>query len=101
MKASPTLRACIAGLAKRTRDLLDRGRNLPAQISDARLSIEIRATIDLAYAINDLLLARDPLSEPVHLRKSQMLGITAGALASGVAARFARGGRRGAEARPK
>ena len=99
--ASPALRACIAGLAKRTRDLLDRGRNLPAQISDARLSIEIRATIDLAYAINDLLLVRDPLSEPVHLRKSQMLGITAGALASGVAARFARGGRRGAEARPK
>jgi hydroxysqualene synthase len=100
-KASPALRACIAGLAKRTRDLLDEGRHLPAQISDARLSIEIRAIIDLAYAINDLLLTRDPLSEPVHLRKSRMLGITLGALANGVAARFAGGGRRHAETPPK
>jgi squalene synthase HpnC len=100
-KAPPALRACTTGLAKRTRDLLDRGKDLPAQISDARLSVEIRATINLAYAINDLLLARDPLSEPVHLRKSQMFGITVAAFASGVMARFAGSRRRGAEARPK
>jgi squalene synthase HpnC len=99
-KASPALRACVMELAKRTRDLLDEGKDLPAQISDVRLSVEIRATIDLAYAINDLLLARDPLSEPVHLTKSQMLGITVGALANGVAARFANMRRR-PEARPK
>jgi squalene synthase HpnC len=99
-KASPALRACVIELAKRVRDLLDQGKDLPAQISDARLSVEIRATIDLAYAINDLLLARDPLSEPVHLTKSQMLGITVGALAHGVAARFANMRRR-PEARPK
>jgi hydroxysqualene synthase len=100
-KASPALRACLAELAKRTRDLLDRGKDLPAHISDPRLSVEIRATTDLAYAINDLLLARDPLSEPVHLRKSQILGITVGALANGVIARLAGSARRGAEARPK
>jgi phytoene/squalene synthetase len=89
-KASPALRTCLAGLAKHTRELLDRGRDLPAQISDGRLSIEIRATIDLAYAINDLLLVRDPLSEPVHLSKSQMLGTSLGAFANGVLARFTR-----------
>src|SRR5207253_5183134 len=57
-RASPALRACLASVAKRTRDLLDRGSDLPAQISDVRLSVEIGATIDLAYAINALLLAR-------------------------------------------
>jgi squalene synthase HpnC len=100
-KAPPALRACITGLARRTRELLDRGRDLPAQISNARLSVEIRATIDLAYAINDLLLARDPLSEPVHLRKSQIFRIAVAALASGVMSRFAGTRRRGAEGRPK
>jgi squalene synthase HpnC len=99
--ASAALRACLHDVAKRTRDLLDRGKDLPAQISDARLAVEIRATIDLAYAINNLLLARDPLSEPVHLKKSQMLGVTIGALASGVIAHFGGRGRRGVEARPK
>ena len=99
--ASAALRACLRDLTKRTRDLLDRGKDLPAQISDARLSVEIRATIDLAYAINDLLLAHDPLSERVHLKKSQMLATTVGALANGVMARFAGATRRSLEARPK
>jgi squalene synthase HpnC len=100
-KASPALRACLAGLAKRTRDLLDRGRGLPAQISDARLSVEIRATIDLAYAINDLLLKHDPLSEPVHLTKPRMLGLTFTALANGLMARLGGSSRRDAEAARK
>jgi phytoene/squalene synthetase len=95
VKASPALRACLAGLARRTRELLDTGSDLPAQISDARLSIEIRATIDLAYAINDRLLARDPLSERVHLSKPQTLGVTLGALANAIMTRFARRGGRG------
>lgn len=89
-KASPSLRGCLTDIARRTRDLIDRGRDLPAQISDARLSVEIRATIDLAYAINDLLLARDPLSEPVHLTKGEMLRITLRALGQGIVARFSR-----------
>jgi squalene synthase HpnC len=100
-KASPALRDCIAELANRTRDLLDEGRNLPAEILDARLSIEIGATIDLAYAINDLLLARDPLSEPVHLNKTEMLRVTLAALGRGMKARLTGGTRRGAEARSK
>jgi squalene synthase HpnC len=100
-KASLPLRECLAALAKQTRVLLERGRDLPAQISDLRLSVEIRATIELAYAINDLLLQRDPLSEPVHLTKPEMLRTTLAALASGVRARF-RGGKPGsAEARQR
>jgi squalene synthase HpnC len=97
-KASPALRACLAALAKRTRDLLDRGAGLPGEISDARLSVEIRATIDLAYAINDLLLGHDPLSEPVHLTKSRMLRMTVAALAGGVMARLGGASRRDAGA---
>jgi squalene synthase HpnC len=100
-RASPALRRCLVGLAKRTRDLLDRGAGLPAQISDARLSVEIRATIDLAYAINDLLLARDPLNEVVHLTKPRMLGLTVAALASGMMARLGGGAGRGAAAGQK
>jgi squalene synthase HpnC len=100
-KASPALRACLAGLAKRTRDLLDGGACLPAQISDARLSIEIRTTIDLAYAINRLLLAHDPLSEAVHLTKPRMLGLTIAALAVGLMTRLSGGSRRDAEAASK
>jgi squalene synthase HpnC len=99
--ASPELRRCLSELAKRTRDLLDRGAGLPGQISDMRLSIEIRATIDLAYAINDLLLTRDPLSEPVHLPKPRMLGLMIAALASGTMARLSRGAGRGAAAGQK
>jgi squalene synthase HpnC len=99
--ATPQLRQCLVGLAKRTRDLLERGASLPAQIADARLSVEIRATVDLAYAINDLLLARDPLSQPVHLTKPRMLGLTVAALGRGVVARLAGGASRGEEASPK
>jgi len=100
-RATPALRACLEELARRTRDLLDRGGDLPAQISDARLSVEIGATIDLAYAINGLLLARDPLSEPVHLAKTEMLRVTLAALGRGMKARLTGGGRRGAEVRSK
>ncbi|HEX3181473.1 MAG TPA: squalene synthase HpnC [Beijerinckiaceae bacterium] len=100
-RATPALRACLAELARRTRDLLDRGGDLPAQISDARLSVEIGATIDLAYAINGLLLARDPLNEPVHLAKTEMLRVTLAALGRGMKARLTGGGRRGAEVRSK
>jgi squalene synthase HpnC len=100
-KAPPGLRRCLVELAKRTRDLLDRGAGLPGQISDTRLSVEIRATIDLAYAINDLLLTRDPLSEPVHLTKARMLGLTVAALASGTMARLSRGAGRSAPAGQK
>jgi phytoene/squalene synthetase len=100
-KAPPTLRRCLIEVAKRTRDLLDRGAGLPGQISDMRLSVEIRATVDLAYAINDLLLTRDPLSEPVHLTKARMLGLTVAALASGTMARLSRGAGRSAPAGQK
>jgi squalene synthase HpnC len=100
-KASPAMRECLAALTTRTRDLLDHGRHLPERISNVRLSLEIRATTDLAYAINDLLLQRDPLSEPVHLTKGEMLRVTFRALARGVKGRFASGRRGRAEARQK
>ena len=69
-RASPALRACLRGLAGRTRALLDEGATLPEMIADPRLGLEIAVIVRLAKRINDLLLERDPLSENVHLSKA-------------------------------
>jgi squalene synthase HpnC len=71
--ASPALRACLRSIAERTRALLDEGAALPQMIVDSRLGLEISVILRLAYRINDLLLARDPLSENVHLGKPSTL----------------------------
>lgn len=71
--ASPALRRCIAGLAKRTGALLNESRPFASLIHDARLAMEVAAIQSLAERLIGVLLARDPLSERVHLSKSQML----------------------------
>lgn len=68
-KASPGLRACLRGLAEKTGTLIDAGARLPAQVRDFRLCLETAAIAQLARRLNDILLARDPLSERVHLTK--------------------------------
>ena len=82
-KASPALRRCIAGLAKRTGALLDESRPFASMINDARLAMEVAAIQSLAERLIGVLLTRDPLSERVHLSKSQMLmtGLSGAALA--------------------
>jgi squalene synthase HpnC len=72
-KATPALRHCLRDLALRNRALLEEGARLPREIKDFRLSMEIAVVVRHAFAIADLLIARDPLSENVKLGKGQML----------------------------
>jgi hydroxysqualene synthase len=71
-KASPALRACLRGLAIRNRTLLEEGQNLPHEIKNLRLGMEIAVVVRHAFRIADLLIARDPLSENVKLSKGEM-----------------------------
>ena len=83
-KASPELRQCLSGLARRTKALLQEGAALPVMVKDTRLGLEISVIYDMAIRIADLLIARDPLSENVKLSKGQMLGTTMSATLGGL-----------------
>jgi len=76
-KASPALRAVIAGLADKTWDLLDQSRPFAAGIRDARLAYEVAAIQRLAEDLTHKLMHRDPLSERVHHTKFETLGLLA------------------------
>ncbi len=67
-KASPDLLACIHELAERTKSLLGSA-ELSRAVKDLRLSLEVGAIERLARRLVDMLMTRDPLSEPVHLSK--------------------------------
>ncbi|HWA63245.1 MAG TPA: squalene synthase HpnC [Caulobacteraceae bacterium] len=74
-KASPALRRVITSLTRRTDDLLAQSRRLSGGVSDARLALEIAVIQRLAESLTKRLLARDPLSERVHHRKPEALGV--------------------------
>jgi squalene synthase HpnC len=82
-RASPALRGVIAALAERNAILLARAKPLAGQIRDWRLALEVGVIHRLAEDLNRRLLDRDPLSERVHHRKSEAVG-----LALSVAVRF-------------
>ena len=71
--ASPALIRCLQDLARRTGTLLNESRPFAATLRDTRLAMEVAAIQKLAERLVATLLVRDPLSERVHLRKSQML----------------------------
>jgi squalene synthase HpnC len=75
-KASPGLRRCLAGLAQRTDVLLQQGGILPDLVQDWRLALEISVIHTLAQRLTRILMQRDPLSEPVHLGKLSVAGIS-------------------------
>ncbi len=87
-KASPELRRCIAGLAKRTKALLREGDALPLMVEDRRLSLEISVIVALADRIADMLMTRDPLSENVHVGKAGAAGIALTAMLKGMLRRL-------------
>jgi squalene synthase HpnC len=89
-KASPALRACLRDLAIKNRALLVEGCALPHRIKDLRLGMEIAVIVRHAFAIADLLIARDPLSENVKLSKGQMLSGAALAAAGEALSRLTR-----------
>ena len=73
-RSSPQMLTCLHGLAERTGVMLEEGANLPIQIVDRRLSLEISAIVTLARHFVKLLREKDPLSENVRLGK---LGVAA------------------------
>lgn len=68
-RATPALRATIAGLAARTQGLLARSAGFAATIRDRRLAAEVAVIQRLAESLNTRLLTRDPLHDRVHHRK--------------------------------
>jgi squalene synthase HpnC len=79
-RSSPGLRAVIVELAQRTQDLLRRSRPLANQVRDGRLRLEIAVIQGLAEDLTRRLIARDPLSERVHHRKLELVGLAGSAL---------------------
>ena len=74
-QASPALREVIAGLARRTRALLDQSRPFAGQIADRRLALEVGVIQTLADSLTARLERRDPLSERVHHRPIEAIAL--------------------------
>ncbi|HXA40590.1 MAG TPA: squalene synthase HpnC [Phenylobacterium sp.] len=79
-RASPGLRAVIVAMAQRTAALLQRSRPLADQVRDRRLRLEVAVIQRLAEDLTRRLIARDPLSERVHHRKLELVGLAGSAL---------------------
>lgn len=74
-KASPALRSVIEGLALRTDALLAEAKPFADVIVDFRLGLEVTVIQKLAESLNRGLMKKDPLSQRVHHRKTEMLGL--------------------------
>jgi hydroxysqualene synthase len=70
-RGSPPLLGAIAALARRAEELVDEGAALIPQIADTRLALEIGTIHGLARRLVRRLQHRDPLSQSVHLSKSE------------------------------
>jgi hydroxysqualene synthase len=91
-RASAPLLQCLHSLAARTEILLNESRSLAAEVRDFRLGLEISVIQAFADKIVQLLKARDPLSQKVHLRPAQLLAHSVGGITSEAARRaFGRG----------
>ena len=75
--ASPALRGVIAELAAHTEELLFHSRPFASQIADRRLAYEVAVIQRLAEDLNRRLMTRDPLSERVHHKPWEALGLAA------------------------
>lgn len=74
-QASPALRNVIRGLAQKTDALLEDAKPFAGRIADFRLGLEVTVIQRLAESLNRGLTKKDPLSERVHHRKTEMLGL--------------------------
>ncbi len=81
-RASPALLRCVSGLAARTEKLLEEAAPLARHIRSGRLSLEVAVIHRLAMRIVQLLKSRDPLSERVHISKSQAFMVMLSVLVS-------------------
>jgi squalene synthase HpnC len=87
-RASVALRGVIRDLAQRTATLLGQSKPFASRIRDSRLGLEVSAIQMLAEDLNLRLMERDPLSERVHHRKDEALGLLARATARFVGGRL-------------
>jgi squalene synthase HpnC len=88
--ASPPLLDCLHKLAARTERLLSESDGFAGLISDTRLSLEVSVINTLAHRLTRLLATRDPLSEPVHLSKPAVAGVTLLGVLNGARRRLGR-----------
>ena len=70
-RASPALRKCLDDMVARTTALLRKCDGLEIQVNDMRLALEIAVIQTLAERLLRVLDQRDPLSERVHLTKTE------------------------------
>ena len=75
--ASSALRGVIAELAAHTEELLFHSRPFAGQIADRRLAYEVAVIQRLAEDLNRRLMTRDPLSQRVHHKPWEALGLAA------------------------
>ena len=87
-RAPDALRACLSDLARRTETLLTESSVLSGSVADLRLSLEIAVIQTLAERLVAKLKMRDPLSERVHLAKSEMGVWTLAGLSRGLRRRL-------------
>jgi squalene synthase HpnC len=78
-QASPALLQCLRGVVARTATLLDQAQGFSPGINDTRLGLEVAVIHALAKRLIGILTVRDPLSEVVHLSKSEAAMTAAGA----------------------
>ena len=79
-----------AKLAERTGRLLSESDGFAVLIDDTRLGLEVAVINTLAHRLTRLLMARDPLSENVHLRPPVVAGLTLVGLLAGASRRLGR-----------
>ncbi len=89
-RAGPALRQCIQGLVAHTGALLQESRGLAPNVGDTRLSLEISVIQSLAIRLLTILSVRDPLSESVHLTKTEAAVTAASGTARALLSRVAR-----------
>jgi len=89
-QASPALLAALHSLAQRTERLLSESDAFAQSIDDRRLSLEVSVINTLAHRITRLLIARDPLSERVHLSVPAVAGWTLAGILTGASRRLGR-----------
>jgi squalene synthase HpnC len=74
-RAPPALLSVIRRLAARCESLLGDARPLAVQVRDRRLALEIAVIQKLAESLTRRLIHRDPLSERVHHRPLEVMGL--------------------------
>jgi squalene synthase HpnC len=91
-QSTAPLLSCLHDLARKSETLLNDSESLGVQVVDSRLGFEIAVIQSYARRIVELLKARDPLSQRVHLSKPELIGAALTAFAGGAWRRLGLGG---------